>query len=450
MSAAPAGRPPRSLLFVGAHTLVSSVLAIGLGIIAGVIVARVFGPAQKGAYNLVLATAELLAMIVGLALPAGVTYVLARGLAAPRALLARLVPGVVVQIAVAALVLGIAVQTPLAGALLPPAPAWAWVAVLLLVGLNQLVALGRAVLVGQQRLPRANTIEVVERLVMLVLLLGMWWLVAAGTAPTAGWLLGLQIAMVLLVAGLLLRELVPVLLEPGGGSAGVRAALGFAIPAYGANLVQFLNYRLDVFFVASYRGTADVGIYTLAVSLAQMLWLFSAAAGQALLPHVAVHGGPGTATTAAVAARLALWASVAGACGLALVGWVAVPLLYGAAFVAAVGALYWLLPGVAFFAVANVLGSYIAGVGKPQLNMLVAAIGLVITVVGDLVLIPRLGIAGAAIASSVSYVATTIAIIVVFVRLSGVPLREVLLLQAADRAALRGFVVQRRARAGDR
>jgi len=54
-----------------------------------------------------------------------------------------------------------------------------------------------------------------------------------------------------------------------------------------ANVAQFLNYKLDVFVVGFFAGTASVGRYTLAVSLAQLLWLMSNSVASVLLPKVA-------------------------------------------------------------------------------------------------------------------------------------------------------------------
>jgi len=108
------------------------------------------------------------------------------------------------------------------------------------------------------------------------------------------------------------------------------------------------------------------------------------------------------------------------------------PLVFGAAFRESVPALMWLLPGVTIFSIANVIGSYLAGIGKPHLNLAVALVGLVVTVALDFVLIPWLGIIGAAIASTLSYLATTLAIIAIFVHETRMPAGRVLLITGED------------------
>ena len=71
----------------------------------------------------------------------------------------------------------------------------------------------------------------------------------------------------------------------GPGPAALGQALLFSMPAYLGNLLQFLNYRLDVFFVAQFRPMEELGCYTLAVSLAQLIWVLSSARPLSLCPR---------------------------------------------------------------------------------------------------------------------------------------------------------------------
>ena len=209
-----------------------------------------------------------------------------------------------------------------------------------------------------------------------------------------------------------------------------------ALPCYAANVAQFLNYKLDVFVVGFFAGTASVGRYTLAVSLAQLLWLMSNSVASVLLPKVAASTAGsddrGSVGHTARVTRLSLWATAF--CGLALgvLGTQVIPLVYGEPFRPSVAALIWLLPGIVVFSVTNVLSAYIAGIGKPRLNLLVSGISLVVTITLDLALIPKFNIVGAAIASTVSYTLSALLSLLFFVRETGSPLRDVLLPTSED------------------
>jgi len=185
--------------------------------------------------------------------------------------------------------------------------------------------------------------------------------------------------------------------------------------------------------VGFFAGPTSVGPYTLAVSLAQLLWLMSSSVASVLLPKVAAATDVSDSVRHTTrVTRLSLLATALCGLALGLLGTQAIPLLYGEAFRPSIVALVWLLPGVVVFSIANVLAAYIAGIGKPHLNLWVSGISLIITIGLDLALIPKLNIAGAAIASTVSYSVSALMLIVFFIRETGAPLRQVLIPTSED------------------
>jgi O-antigen/teichoic acid export membrane protein len=96
---------------------------------------------------------------------------------------------------------------------------------------------------------------------------------------------------------------------------------------------------------------------------------------------------------------------------LALAAGTVITAVYGAAFASAVTPARIILAGLALEGVAAVITAYLYGAGRPGLNSCAMAAGLVVTVALDLLLIPRHGAVGAAIASAAAYatVAATLA-----------------------------------------
>jgi O-antigen/teichoic acid export membrane protein len=93
-------------------------------------------------------------------------------------------------------------------------------------------------------------------------------------------------------------------------------------------------------------------------------------------------------------------------------------LLYGAAFGPAVAPARVLLAGMLLAGASGVASAYLYGRGTPGLNSIVLGIGLVITVVLDVLLIPTHGAMGAAIASTAAYLSTDAVLIGLLLRLS--------------------------------
>ncbi len=199
--------------------------------------------------------------------------------------------------------------------------------------------------------------------------------------------------------------------------------LVFSTPLQAGNIIQFLNYRLGAFIVNFFLGAASVGLFFMALNLVEILWLLSTSMAAVLLPTVAAQHE--NSKEISVKAAFASFALTLAAAVLALfIAPFAIVHLFGKDFAGSVAPFLILLPGITIFSLTNVLAAYMTGIGKPGLNTVISFVALIITVVLNVVLIPRYGISGAAIASSVSYIILSGLTVVIFVKLSGLTWRE--------------------------
>ena len=76
-------------------------------------------------------------------------------------------------------------------------------------------------------------------------------------------------------------------------------------------------------------------------------------------------------------------------------------------------------PGIVFFSAHTVLANYFSGTGKPKYNLYASLIGLSVTLVSAFILIPWLGIRGAAITTTMTYLVLFIYQWIVFHRHTG-------------------------------
>jgi len=104
---------------------------------------------------------------------------------------------------------------------------------------------------------------------------------------------------------------------------------------------------------------------------------------------------------------------------LALVGQRVVPLIYGPAYTVAGTLFVLLLPGMLAISVHLVIDSFFAGSGFPPISIWSAAGALIAKIGLNLLLIPRLGLNGAAVATSVVYVTLLTVKIVAFTMRTG-------------------------------
>lgn len=176
---------------------------------------------------------------------------------------------------------------------------------------------------------------------------------------------------------------------------GVRAQLGIVF--------VFLLFRVDQILVQRFLGFDALGLYTLAVTLAELLWLASAPFAAALLPHQVSAEGDGDVELGYASARLSL--IMVGV--LASIAWVGAPFLielaYGPEFAPAVWPFRLLLPGVAALAVQRPLAGVLLKRGRATLVSALGGLALVVNVCMNLLLLQSLGIVAAAISSSLAY-----------------------------------------------
>lgn len=191
---------------------------------------------------------------------------------------------------------------------------------------------------------------------------------------------------------------------------------------YLSQLASFLNYRADIFLLTLLgRGTASIAFYDVAVTIAEKLWTVSHAVGLVLFPRVAVLQQDEAARNALVltVARYVLWlSSVVGALLGVLSEWLMV-LLYGEAFAPAGVTLRFLMLGIVTWTAASVFINAFAGMGQPERNTRVLALGIGVNVLLNAWLIPQYDILGAALATSVSYTLVMAILLVQFAHGAG-------------------------------
>jgi len=202
--------------------------------------------------------------------------------------------------------------------------------------------------------------------------------------------------------------------------------------AYLGTLLQFLNYRVDYWIVQHFRGEEALGLYSLASSLAMMLWMLPRAAASVLLPATAAGDVGATAAHAARMSRVSV--GVGAALMVPLVPFAAwwIGLLYGEDFAGSATPFVILLTGCIPFIATIVLASSLAGINRLDVNLRASGAGLIVTVVLDILLIPKWGLEGAAVASATSYLVTTGIVVTSFSRMHDIPIRAYLVPNRSD------------------
>ncbi|CAI8902119.1 oligosaccharide flippase family protein [Pseudomonas soli] len=286
-----------------------------------------------------------------------------------------------------------------------------------------------------------NALRLTESLAPLLLFLGLFWMWRdeALEAALISWLCG--IALVLALGLWWLRRQHPLALRWDRG--GQRELLSYSAKSHPDLLFQQLILRSDYLFIGALLGSTALGHYAMASAAAELLLIVPEAVTTPLMKRL-LQQDAGMERITPLALRLTATVMLGACLGMALIGHWLIVTLFGADYAPAYPALLALLPGLLGLCYASILRLDLLGKNRPGTVSLMMGAGAALNLVLNILLIPAWGIVGAAAASSIAYLAVTVAMLVLYCRLSGVPLGQTLVILPTDLAPLRQML-QRRA-----
>lgn len=193
-----------------------------------------------------------------------------------------------------------------------------------------------------------------------------------------------------------------------------------------------LNYRIDILLLKKLVTYDEIGLYTIGINIAEILWQLPWAIGVVILSKSATnysnHQKYRISQAYRVATLLTFLASI--------ITYFIIPyfirIVYGDDFINSVKITRILLLGVVIFTAFKIFNFRIAGIGKPSLSIYIFTPCLFLKILFNLILVPKFGIEGAAWASNISYFFGTVAIIIVYSKVENIPIREILRFKISD------------------
>lgn len=206
----------------------------------------------------------------------------------------------------------------------------------------------------------------------------------------------------------------------------------FGLKQHLGAIFQLLNYRLDMLIIAVLLTSMEVGQYSVSVVIAETIWYIPSSLGQVLYPKTATSDIKAANTFTPLVCKTNIILTFIAILILYGISGIIIPWLFTSEFYPSVMALKLLLPGTFFLGISKVLGSDLTGRGFPQYSTYASLVSLIFTVIFDFLLIPRFGINGAALASSISYMISALIITYLFIKNTGVRPLDLLILRAED------------------
>ncbi len=384
-----------------ATTTVSSIVGMALSFVASVMLARILGVEQRGIYALAILIPQTVCMLGMLGLTtahivfAG-KYPEKRGTIAFQSLASAGAIGL--------LTLGFYAYV------LTGQPAWFRrfevigtlnIILACLVVFPRLAMFNlRSGVLGANRIPVIN-IGTMAMPLSKILLVGIlvWWL---GFGVTGGILaqLGCFVFMVIYMATATAVKVPVRTWKPD--FCFFKKSISFGVKIYLDHIAWWVLHALDKYMIAYMIPNSDraLGHYSVAAQFSQMLWLLPQSLQTVFLPHLSVTQANKSILTATTGRVLFLVLSpifIVLAVGAPLI-----KVILGQDYAGSIVPFLLFLPGMFIFGATRPLSSYLTHIEKPMYNTVNAWIGAMTNIGLNLYFIPRMGIAGAAFASSIS------------------------------------------------
>jgi O-antigen/teichoic acid export membrane protein len=381
-----------------AETFLTRVLLIGVGLITSVIVARILGPDGRGLYAAAAVVGSIGVQFGNLGLHASNTYYASKD--------RRLLPKIVGNTLLVSFVFG-GLCAALAWVIFLLFPTLAPLKGILLVLALTWVPFGLAYMLMQNLLLAVQEVRAYNKIQLLskILGLGLICLIIVLGAVTVETIFSTGL-IVLAIGGIwMLFRLSSYLDRPPTLSLPLfKENIRYGLKAYLAAFFGFMVLKVDLLMVKYILGEEQTGYYSIAVSMADMIYMLPMVIGTILFPKLCamsdrnekwINARKVFCVTGIV---MVIWVSFA-----ALVAGPVVQFLFGTAFAQAVPAFIWLMPAIFALSVNTILMNYFASIGMPPITVYSPMIALALNIILNINIIPLYGIVGAAISSIVSY-----------------------------------------------
>lgn len=416
------------------YLFISNLVLLAMSLATGVLTARFLGPEGKGEFYLMLQMTSLASLVLSGGLGPSYQYHLKKGLLDRSSVLSHMVAQSIGVSLLLLLGLALLDRMPqgIADNVLPQDLAGLIVAAIIL---NILILYTNSILMTVDTwIQTSSLLSVASSAVYVGLLTAFVWGFEWGIAgAVAAYLSSLLVRLIPTISRLVAWK--PYRLRPAWTKHSP-TLFAFGVNSFLCNIMLSSVFRVDVFIINALLGVGAVGVYSVAVSFAELALMAPNAIGVVLFAHLPGLSQEKQIAIMGRASRVTFFLAFVGGSMLAVISHPLVTLSMGDQFAGAVVPLLILIPGLVMMSVNYVFANYYSSQGKPLISAYCFGFGLVVNVAVNFISIPRMGINGAALASSIAYTAITISFLAILWHQHRLGVRKLFILNANDVAVI--------------
>jgi len=410
-------------------TFISKFVCLCATLFISIYIARFLGPSAKGVYYLLVQIVSILATISLFGIDTAAIYHLGKGYSSRGVIHAAGLLTISISILTTAGLI-IAMRTHFLQSLLSETNYGYLIIIAAVIPFMSIARLNSAIVIGFNRYLAFNILNIILFVMMAINFIVF---VVLMRLDLLGALLGFALAyfvMSIIYAFVIFNS--KRIKESSSKPVQLKKMLGYGARVFLVPILLLLTYRIDAFFLSYYIDASAVGFYSVALSFAELLLFIPESTGTILFPKLA-HTKPENIDRKFVSA---LKISIILTALVAIVFFAAIkyvlPFVYGAVYIKSVQLTYILLPGLFAMATYYLFSSYFQAVGKPGFVTAVLAIILIEKAVLSCILIPQFNIAGAAIATTISYFTCFLIFLTAFIKRAKLNMKEIFVLKKTD------------------
>ncbi len=205
--------------------------------------------------------------------------------------------------------------------------------------------------------------------------------------------------------------------------------------------IQFLNYRLSFYFLEHFEGVGSVGIFSIGITFSEAIWTITRSIAVVLYSDVVNSKSREESILKTKSSlKLSFLLMLIFLVGIIIVPGSVYEMIFGRAFRGTKEIMLLLSPGILAIAVSDMIGYYFSGIRELKILNIKSIVGLVITLVFSFLLIPKCGIFGACIVTTLSYSVSALLLFLKFYRSTDFRIQDYLMTKEDIRIGKKMFL----------
>ena len=225
-------------------------------------------------------------------------------------------------------------------------------------------------------------------------------------------------------------------------AAQLKMLFGYCGLAFTGNIIFFLLYRVDYFFVERYCSDAQLGNYIQVSKLVHLFFILPTILASSVFPMAAGGQKESFYKVLMLLSRSIFLLYLLVCIMLAMVGRWLFPFVFGESFTTMYQPFLWLIPGILSLSGIYTLTAYFAGKNRIKVNITGSLYALMVIVIADMIFIPQHGIVAAAIISSAGYLVYQVYIIAAFKKEYQIAVADFFIFRSSDWMQIKKTITQ--------